>query len=198
MGKFKRKSNTRHPKKVIRIYTEGKQTEPNYFNSMKNELRLSQINIQTHKVGDHTLSLVNRVIREKSREDGETEWWIVFDRDNHDNFDNSIQKAESQGIHVAYSNESFELWFILHFKLLDRSIGRDKFQSELSKLLGKKYEKNIDVYTLIKDREGTAIDNAKRLDKKHDKMGVKSPIKRDPSTTVYKLVERLRALNTHK
>lgn len=43
--------------------------------------------------------------------------WCVFDRD--ENSDTALQKAKQaamkQGYRLAYSDPSFELWFLLHF-----------------------------------------------------------------------------------
>lgn len=43
--------------------------------------------------------------------------WCVFDRD--ENSDAALQKAKQvamkEGYRLAYSNPSFELWFLLHF-----------------------------------------------------------------------------------
>ena len=79
MSRFSRKAEIRRPRKVIRIYTEGVKTEPNYFNSIKNELRLSEIDIKVNGRGDHTLPLVQWVIERKNEErisdNFETEWW---------------------------------------------------------------------------------------------------------------------------
>lgn len=199
-----RKSSFRKPRKVLRIYTEGTKTEPNYFNSIKDELRLSEIDIRVHGVpgfDNHTLPLVEGVIERKNKEeDGfETEWWVVFDRDEHADFNKAVELARENEINVAYSNESFELWFILHFEFLQSSLGRDKFEAKLTKLLGRKYEKNSsDIYELIKDKEADAMRNAKKLEELHDKTKIISPEKRDPSTLVYKLVERLRTLKIER
>jgi len=46
---------------------------------------------------------------------------------------------------------------------------------------------------LLKDKEATAIKNARKLEKIHFVSGVTSYEKMDPSTSVYKLVERLRS-----
>lgn len=200
MSRFPRKTNTQKPRKIIRIFTEGEKTEPNYFNSIKGELRLNEVDIKVDGRGDHTISLVEWVIAEKERLDRvdegmETEWWVVFDKDDHADFNRAIEKAKSREIGVAYSNECFELWFILHFNLLQNAIGRTKYYEKLTELLGKKYDKvNSDIYSLIKDKEATAIRNAKSLEKVHDKAGVTSFEKRDPSTSVYELVEKLRSL----
>lgn len=198
MTRFPRKLNTQIPKKVIHVYTEGTKTEPNYLGAIKDELRLPEIDIKIHGMRASTLSLVDFVIKEKEGEDEDTEWWVVFDRDDHEHFDLSIEKAKSNGINVAYTNECFELWFILHFEFLNTSIGRDQFETKLTRLLGIKYEKSMDIYSLIKDRESLAIRNAKKLENEHNEAGVTSFIKRDPSTTVYKLVENLRTLKNTK
>lgn len=203
MSAFTRKQNTRKPRKVIRIYTEGEKTEPNYLGSIKNELRINEIDIKINGRGDHTLHLVEWVKEKKDEDkedvDFETEWWIVFDKDEHKDFNKAINLAQKNNINIAYSNECFELWFILHFEYLQTSLGRDKFKPKLTKLLGKKYEKNSsDIYELIKIKEKIAICNAKKLEKFHNDQKIISFEKRDPSTTVYKLVERLRALKNKR
>lgn len=196
-SRFSRKPNNLKPRKVIRIFTEGTKTEPNYFNSIRTELRLVGVEIKVDGLKRSTTSLVDWVIERKSelsRTDEEnTEWWVVFDRDDHSGFNQSIQRAEAEGINVAYSNECFELWFILHFELLSTAIGREKYYEKLTKILGYKYEKNTDIYNLIKDKESTAIKNAKALEKEYSDAGITSYEKMDPSTSVYKLVERMRS-----
>ncbi|MBP6949053.1 MAG: RloB domain-containing protein [Candidatus Pacebacteria bacterium] len=196
MSRFTRKQNTRQPNKVIRIYTEGTVTEPNYFNSIKNELRLPEVEINVYGCGDHTVPLVKLAVARKEEigADEETEWWVVIDKDDHDGFDESISLAKKNDINVAYSNECFELWFILHFEYLNTSIGRKRYFEKLDTLLGTSYEKNSNIYHLIKDREATAIHNAKNLEKTHNDSGEDSFENRDPSTTVYLLVERIRSL----
>ena len=156
-SRFSRKQNTREPRKVIRIYTEGAKTEPNYFNSIKDELRLNEIDIKVDGRGDHTVSLVEWVIERKnelSGTDEDTEWWVVFDKDDHSGFNQAIERAKSEKIEAAYSNECFELWFILHFEFLNTAIGRNKYYEKLTGLLSKKYDKSTsDIYNLIKSNE---------------------------------------------
>lgn len=188
-----RKFNTRVPNKIIRIYTEGERTEPNYFNAIRNELQSNLIKIQVFGMGNHTLPLVDYVINKKD-DDIDTEWWVVFDADGRTNFNQAVETAVKNNINVAYSNECFELWFLLHFDLITTSVGRKTFPDKLSKKLGFEYQKNSDIYNLIKDKENIAIQNAKKLEVQHNNSGITSFTKRDPSTTVFKLVERLRSL----
>jgi len=196
MQRFKRKYDTSNPKNIIHIFTEGKKTEPDYFNSIKDDLRLNEINIKIYGKGDHTISLVESVIKIKneSKNCGD-EWWIVFDRDDHLGFNQAIEMAEKNEIHAIYSNECFELWFILHFEFLNTSIGRGAYYDKLTNSFGKKYDKKNSVsYEMLRTKEGDAIRNAKKLDKMYEDQGVTSHEKRDPSTLVYRLVERLRSL----
>lgn len=199
MQRFKRKYNTINQKNIIHIFTEGEKTEPDYFNSIKDDLRLNEIDIKIYGKGDHTMSLVESVIKIKneSKNCNGDEWWVVFDRDNHLGFNQAIEIAEKNKIYAVYSNECFELWFILHFEFLNTSIGREAYYDKLTNLFGNKYDKKKSVnYEILKCKESDAIRNAKKLDKIYEDQGVTSCEKRDPSTQVYKLVERLRVLKS--
>lgn len=76
-------------------------------------------NIKVIGAAKNTESLVNSAIDFKNK--GEYDQvWCVFDKDsfNDQQFNNVCSKAAQNGMHVAYSNWSFELWYILHFGLL--------------------------------------------------------------------------------
>ena len=66
---------------------------------------------------------------------------MVFDKDDYQDFDESISYAENNGFNVAYSNESFELWFLLHFSLFVNPVTRGNYARLLSKYLGIPYTK---------------------------------------------------------
>jgi hypothetical protein len=188
----KRRYGVRREKKVVYIYSEGEVTEPMYFGSLKKELRLSEVHVVPLGTGFATLKLVQFAMGEIATKEGDYESWVVFDKDDHKGFNEAVDTATANGIGVAYSNECFELWYILHFEYLQTALGRKNlFGSKLSNSLGVKYEKNMDVFPYLKDLIGTAIRNAKKLETMHTKDGISSCEKRTPSTTVYKLVERL-------
>jgi hypothetical protein len=141
------------------------------------------------------LSLVDEAIR--IREIGIAEnkrynqTWVVFDKDSFkdEQFDNAIYKARANKIRVAYSNEAFELWYLLHFEYLNAGIHRKQYEGKLTKYLLFKYEKNLEImYEKLIKRQTTAIKNAKMLMNEH--IGI-IPSKANPSTTVYKLVIEL-------
>lgn len=207
--RFNRKYNIRKEFKIIYIFTEGEKTERNYFESKKREIekeiRRKNIKIEIKGTGYNTLSIVEYalgfIVRENIKINGSAdsdECWVVFDKDSFDkDFDSAINKAKANSIGVAYSNESFELWFLLHFNLLSSALNRKLIEEKLVDILQEKYnekyeKKKENMYLLIKNLEETAIKNAKQLLKIHE--GEKSYLKKNPSTTVYLLVESLNKL----
>ncbi len=217
MGKrFKRDINKRGEYSFIYIFTEGAKTEPIYFNFKKDEIEQDirkrrikiKINDGGYKGGNNTLSLVNLAVdfignKSNGFDKDIDECWVVFDKDAFDqDFDNAIEKASKSGLKVAYSNESFELWFLLHFDFMDSAVGRKEYNKRITEKYiaetgDKRYRYDkvdavLPLIKIIKDREKDAIRNAKTLIKKH---GQAQPIsKRNPSTKVYLLVERLNKL----
>ena len=120
-------------KPTILIVCEGKNTEPSYFRQFK----LSTATIKPIGEGYNTVSLVNRAIQ-LSEEKAYEQVWCVFDKDDFNNidFNNAIQIAEANNFGVAYSNQAFEYWVILHFN--DHQGGgmnRDDYNDKINELL---------------------------------------------------------------
>ncbi|MFM7440671.1 MAG: RloB family protein [Snowella sp.] len=90
---------------------------------------------------------------------------------------------------TAYSNEAFELWYVLHFEFLNTGIPRDHYIKKMTKLLGKKYQKNSDtIYDELINKQATAIRNAEKLFASYNSS---NPGEDNPSTTVHLLVKEL-------
>lgn len=182
-----RKKLNKEPIDNILILCEGEKTEPNYFNGIKRRYRLTNVDIRG--LGANTDKITETAIKHQK---DYSQIWCVFDRDsfNPHNFNRAFQMiSKYKNIHIAYSNEAFELWYLLHFNYYDTAISRREYCEILSKLLGKKYTKKSDeIYELISSRENNAINNAKRLLASYP---YENPEKNNPSTTVFKLVEEL-------
>ena len=124
------------------------------------------------------------------------EVWAVFDKDDFkdENFNNAIKKAKDANIEPAYSNEAFELWYILHFQYLVTALNREQYKKILKSILGI-YEKNDpNMYDILqqhpKSNEAQAIKWAENL---YEQGANTTPAKDKPVTKVYKLVETLNA-----
>jgi hypothetical protein len=190
--------------KIILIVCEG-QTEKCYFESFPVlGLRIKAINLE----GQSKLKLVEMTssIIENTTEEFD-EVWCVFDMDvkrggdEYSDFDNAINKALKLEHKVAYSNDSFELWFYLHYNKTFASHNRTFYFSELSKFFGYNYKKagkseancQKNYERLKKDPNSSqenAIKRAKQLfiDFQHMKYHEQNPV-----TKVYELVEVLNA-----
>jgi len=186
---LRRKSRNRgKPGKSFLIVCEGEKTEPNYFKSFK----LSSATIKVVGYGMNTRSLVEKALEIAKGDDEKfDEVWCVFDRDSFSlqNFNSAFDLARRKKINIAYSNEAFELWYLLHFQYLDTGISRDDYQKRLSKLLKEPYKKNsTGMYRKLLDKQPTALRNAENLLKTYNP---RNPGEDNPSTTVYLLVKEL-------
>jgi hypothetical protein len=189
---LKRKVYIRNPRDKFLIVCEGAKTEPNYFRSF----RLTSSCVKdVFGIGDNTEELVRRTIEYKKtagrygiRYD---QIWCVFDKDAFpvQNFNDAIALANREGIRVAYSNEAFELWYLLHFDYLCTATNRADYITMLTRKLGTQYQKNSEaMYQKLFDKQANAIKNAKCL------LASYSPCvssQNNPSTTVHLLVEEL-------
>ena len=169
------------------IVCEGRKTEPQYFEGF----RAPGLVVKVEGVGVSALRLVDEAI--KKRADGEFDQvWCVFDKDDFsiESFEKAIQRAAENKMHVAYSNQAFELWYVLHFEYLNTAIDRNAYIEKLTHYLGFDYRKNDPkIYKFLRCKIEIAIRNAERLMQEYHPS---RPGKDDPSTTVYQLVISLR------
>ncbi len=184
-----RRVDTREPFPRFLIVCEGEKTEPHYFKSF----RVSSVVVEIAGIGLNTLKLVQKAIQLKGRDDYD-QVWCVFDRDVFpaQDFNDAITLAAQEGIRTAYSNEAFELWYMLHFDYLNTAISRVDYITKLEQRIGRKYAKNSrEMYALLESLQATAISNARNLMTANGHPS-SSPASDNPSTTVHLLVEELR------
>jgi hypothetical protein len=175
------------PLQTFLILCEGERTEPNYFRAFR-----VPADVQVTIIGEgyNTLSLVRRAV-ELAREQRYDQVWCVFDRDSFslETFNAALELAGRQGFHVAYSNEAFELWYLLHFHFYQTGVTRAQYISMLSEQLRRHYRKNDPgLYALLFSRQPDAIRNARNLLALYVPP---NPGRDNPSTTVHVLVEEL-------
>lgn len=184
------------------IVTEGKKTEPNYFDGLKKDINSQykgRISINIDGAGEHTLTLLERAQKIVEKEpDKYKHVWLVYDKDDFpkDDFDNTYYKCVSLSenddsviYHALWSNECIEYWFLLHFMALSSDLHRSEYYPKLSECLGSKYKKNReDIYMLLKPYIKSAIDNAKRIAENNEGL---PPSQCTPGTTVYEIFEML-------
>jgi len=179
-----RKVNIRDIKQTFLIVCEGEKTEPKYFESF----RVPKFVIEVKGVGMNPTKVVESAL-DFRKEDDYDQVWCVFDRDSFNDFNSAIELAKKEGMSVAYSNEAFELWYVLHFDFLNTGIPRSDYQKKLTGKLGHKYQKNsATIYDEIIELQPITIKNARRLLTKYNPI---NPQQDNPSTSVHLLVSEL-------
>ena len=189
-----RRQGVREIKQSFLIVCEGEKTEPDYFKAF----RMTAATVKAVGQAMNTMTLVNKAIsmreadRLKKREYDQC--WVVFDKDDfpaHD-FNQAIQLAEKNGFRVAYSNQAFEYWFLLHYNLYTGPIHRNQYKDMLTKLTGLQYNKTEGfgavMYNLLLARQKQAIKSAEAV---LAEISHGNPAEEESSTTVHKLVIEL-------
>ena len=187
-GYSSRKVDVREVKERFLIVCEGEKTEPNYFRSFRVSKKVAQVDIKG--IGRSPSELVAKA-KDLNDEGDYDQVWCVFDRDEWkaNDFNSAMQSAASSGFKVAYSNEAFELWYVLHFEFLNTGVPRQDYAKKLSSLLGRKYQKNSEyIYEDLLKNQHIAIRNADKLLSQYQNH---RPATDNPSTAVHLLVQAL-------
>ena len=186
------------------IVCEGKKTEPNYFKALFdyiNSKSSKKINIKIVGLGKNTKSVVNSVDTFFNYSDqlvsntkipyGKV--FTVFDKDSFtdDNFNSAIRMSKNRGFIPLWSNECFELWFILHYEYFHSNISRKEYFKKLTFSMGVDYEKNNNHFDLLGQlsRVEIALKNSRTLYDQYDKND--TPSKKAPCTTMFRLFEEI-------
>jgi hypothetical protein len=139
--------------KTILIVSEG-QTEKLYFESFP----VLTLTVKAVELGGQSkLKLIESteeiVLKSDIKYD---EIWCVFDMDvkkgekEFADFDNAIHQGQAKKYKIAYSNDTFELWFYLHYQYNDQNNHRTFYYKALGKLWGLNYEKDGKAYNFSK------------------------------------------------
>ncbi len=124
VNEFARKKAKRAPYAKVLIVGEGKKTEPNYFNGLRDHLALNNANVVvTGECGSSPVSIVEYAMQryrdEQRAGDSFDKVFCVFDRDAHDTYQQALDNmaaAKPKDIFVAITSvPCFEYWLLLHF-----------------------------------------------------------------------------------
>jgi hypothetical protein len=194
---YQRRQNLLTPRKTILIVCEGKQTEPNYFNALRDVLRKKNVRVLVIPGGERLVTplyLVQNLETEIQRLDWDTssdEAWCVFDIEKsgtHTTLQKALDLARKHSYHLALSNPSFEYWVLLHYECTGRGfINAAEVIRALNRYIPD-YSKSMSVFHLVRDHTNQAIENAGTLRMLHDRHWEDFP---NPSTCVDLLVKKI-------
>ncbi len=196
------------------IVCEDEKTEPSYFEKYKKQIPAETLYLKTIGAGKDPKGVVKQAVLERNNLAREAKKevdavWVVFDKDDADenlskisNFDNAFETAKDEKIDIAFSNEVFELWLLIHFKNIQKELPLSR--KEIYQLLKEEFQKfdeysdyeynhkKIDPRTLQivfeKGNRDKAIERAVKLKEYHNNT---KPINANPSTDVHILVQNL-------
>ncbi len=119
----------REIRKTFMIFTEG-QTEEGYFKKFKARCK-------TVKGGSALKIVQEAIVQKKNVQKHYDHYWVVFDKDNSsvESFLKAIRLAEKQDIHVAYSCEAFEIWWLFHFVSIKKPIQAKDYERKIKQYL---------------------------------------------------------------
>ncbi|WP_442591926.1 RloB family protein [Pedobacter sp. AW31-3R] len=192
---------------------EAEHTERVYFKSFKDRIPAETIFLEAVGTGIDPLDIVERAVRERNalavncgKEVDEV--WVVFDKDDSDKshgkvarFERAIELAEKEKFKLAFSNEVFELWLLLHLNGIDPEVAipRNDIYNELQRLIRgfSGYENfsyahgNSDILEKIAvlGDEQAAFKRADILEKHH--VGKRTLLDTNPMTLVHRLINSL-------
>ena len=189
-----RRQGVREVKQSFLIVCEGEKTEPDYFKAF----RMTAATVKAVGQAMNTMTLVSKAISireaDQKRKKVYDQCWVVFDKDDFPakDFNQAIRFAEKNGFRVAYSNQAFEYWFLLHYNLYTGAIHRSQYKDMLTKLTGMPYSKSEGygavMYNLLLSRQQQAINNAETV---LAEISHGNPAEEESSTTVQSLVIEL-------
>lgn len=222
---FKREKERKSKIPDIIIACEDSVSSPTYFELIvENLIERKLITQDSFVIANHKHSNPSGVLEdlEKHTCDNGKKYknfeykWIVIDRDtkrvnsgghSREDFNRALQSAKKLKVEVAYSNDSFELWYLLHFAYRNTAILRDDIVKEVIRHLKNKNQHkfarlnkdNIKqenftklIFNELAPLQEVAIKNAKKLLLSYGTEH--NPENDNPSTTVHLLVELLNKL----
>ena len=228
---FKRELNNKTTVPDIIIACEDSISSPTYFQMFVSSLIKEKIITQdSFVIAKHNHTNPNGVLTDlknhkdsngKTYKDFENKW-IVIDRDcervnggghTAEDFNNALQNAKKKRsdlhVDVAYANDAFELWYLLHFEYRNTAISRDELIerviAKLKQLDSHKFSRltrdNIKqenysklIYEALFPMQKIAIENAKKLLLSYGQEH--NPECDNPSTTIHELVNILNSLGS--
>lgn len=203
MGRIKemerRGSGNRKRNPVVYLICEGSETEIRYFKKFRSrECRIDIVPIPSqYKSADKLVQKARATIGTSPYYPDEGDIiWCVFDCDDNTNqmLTKAKQSAMKEGYKLAYSNPSFEVWFLLHFNNQIAPVENCEAAISLLKQKGRleQFEKNKNVYDQLKPLQAIAIERAtcrvSALENEHTEIISRQS---NPVTTVAELVEYL-------
>ncbi|MCR4572902.1 MAG: RloB family protein [Lentisphaeria bacterium] len=182
---------------VLHIYCEG-ETEESYLNAYKRFRKYSCCEIE-HSHHTDPVGLIQEAIKAKENAPSSDSYWVVYDLEDV-SLENKRQThveayrlAQANGIHIALSAISIEVWILLHFTPTPKVyLNCDGAVRALKKYLPNYEKGSANVFNAIQNLIPYARKNAVSLQRRweHDRPNGK-PYELNPSTSFHLLLDAI-------
>jgi hypothetical protein len=182
---------------VLHIYCEG-ETEESYLNAYKRFRKYSCCEIE-HSHHTDPVGLIQEAIKAKENAPSSDSYWVVYDLEDV-SLENKRQThveayrlAQANGIHIALSAISVEVWILLHFTSAPKAyLNCDGAVRALKKYLPNYEKGSANVFNAIQNLIPDARKNAASLQRRweHDSPNGK-PYELNPSTSFHLLLDAI-------
>jgi hypothetical protein len=177
---------------------EGDVTEPEYLRAFTAHHRNPRVHVVIEPGAGVPRALVEKAKQRKQEAEAEAkrqrdqnlafdEVWCVHDIDDHPKLEEARVTALDNGIELAISNPSFELWLLLHLRDNPGAQHRDHLARILRQLIPG-YNKHVE-FVRFAPGYHDAVKRARALDKMADEDEEPG---RNPTTGVWRLTESIR------
>jgi hypothetical protein len=196
---LRRRGGTRLPRRTLLIVCEGEQTEFLYFQALKHDFHLANVQIDIVPSSRDSHSIVREAMSRHGANQFD-EVWCVFDHEfvpHNARFAPAVAEARRHGFRLGVSNPAFEFWLLLHYRRTTQAFTDN---DELIRILKRdypEYEKNRECYDDLRDRQEQAIENAGWVLREQERVSPGDAFPH-PSTHVHLLVQHLAAQRDFK
>jgi hypothetical protein len=202
-----RKKASRKSATTVFIACEGRNTEPAYFQRIKEHVEESgefALTIYPDDTEPNPKTDALGLIEEaKRRSDEFDEVWVVFDKDGYTKHADAFTEAHTHSVKIGFSSIAFEHWVLLHFERCKQPFAKsqDIIQDKLTGGPGffPAYAKkaHVDIYDGMSHNTHVAVENAAWLrHQQKPELSTKKIYEVNPYTDLDILVARLLGMNT--
>jgi len=136
------------------------------------------------------------IVQKKNLMRNYDQYWLVVDKDrtSPEHFMFAIQMAEMNGIQVAFSCDSFEIWWLFHFSTINSRVNPMDYEGTIKKYVhdysfrDKGILQGAKMWLALHSRLDSAISNARKA---HSQCKTTNEAYYQSVTTVYQLVDFL-------
>lgn len=197
---MKRKRGNRATFDRILIVCEGKKTEPNYFDDIRQALKLpkAEVRVIHSEAGTEPRQIVDYAEKAFCEDPSFDVVYAVFDRDEHKTYHDALKRAAQLDqalrndfkkkirFHAVPTVPCFEMWILLHFDDVKAFTDRHEVIRRLGEHIKDYAKGQRGVFGLTVDKLPTATRRAAKLREEFN-----AEAGTDPYTTVDELVAKL-------